>query len=204
MGFRLDGLNRQTAPGAAHATHGKGLPWADQARGAATALSLLLLAGCVGTPVEAPSDFWRNVTSEGVEGRPLPPGGEGPFVPLGRLPAKPTPPSREARDAVEAALREGRSEAAAPIVSNGTLPPPPMGTPGQGQVPVEPPAAANLRPAPPVSWRPDDLAPQPAPGRPPAAGTAPEPAAPAMPAMPDAPPAAPPTELMAPPPAPIR
>jgi len=201
MGYRLDGRIRQAGSEPALGHHGKGLPFADQARlaarGAILALTALSLSACVGS-TESPAAFWKNLSSDGVEGRPLPPGGAGPFPTFGRLPARPTPPSSEARAAVDAALERARAEAAEPLVSNGELPPPPTGTPGQGEVPIDPPAAATLRPAPPVSWRSDPSTPR-APGAVPQTPGAREPAAPVMP---DAPPDAPPSELTAPPPPP--
>ncbi|MBE9606513.1 hypothetical protein IAI18_16740 [Acetobacteraceae bacterium H6797] len=201
MGFRLDGRIRRAGGEPALGHHGKGLPLTDQARPALRGLLLTFaaasLAACVGS-TESPSDLWKNINSDGVEGRPMPPGGHGPYPTFGKLPARPTPPSPEARAAVDAELQRARAEAAEPLVSNGQLPPPPTGTPGQGQVPINPPVAASLPPAPPVSWRSvNPAAPQPGP-----VPSAPALTQPAPPAIPDAPPEAPPAELTTPPPPP--
>jgi hypothetical protein len=181
---------------------GRSQGWRDQARRpaggqarpagrAALALLLpgLLLAGCAGAgSVEWPGEIWTNIRTDGLNGRPPTPGHDSPYPNLASVPPRPTPPSAEARAAVDGALARERSAAAQPVVPGQPLPPPPAGLEGSGAVPVSPPRAAAIGSPPRIPPAEAD-APRSMPASAPSGA---QPRGPAVPSMPDAPPAPPP------------
>jgi len=146
---------------------------------------VLLAGGCVGTPAEGPVEFLRNIRGDGLNGREAPPGLDGAYPNLARVPPRPERPPAAARDALSAALLREREMAGAPIRAGQPVPPRPPGLEGSMAVPETAPAPVALTAAPRVPWE----VPAPAPRGAPAA--VPVPARPALPApaTPTAPPA---------------
>ncbi|MCQ4158924.1 hypothetical protein NON00_03170, partial [Roseomonas sp. GC11] len=72
--------------------------------------SILLLAGCVGSPAEGPRDFWNNAFGTPLQGRPLPPGAEQGYPNLAAVPPPPPRGAASEREALSAALAEARSQ----------------------------------------------------------------------------------------------
>ncbi len=128
--------------------------------GLAIACSVVWLTGCSKAPSLNPVDWWHNAQGGRIaEDRPDPPGADDPYPNLSTVPARPTPPDRDAmkkltdalvgdrtnaRYAAEAApLADPSSPSASPnLFGSGTLPPPPPASP-----PSATPAASASLPA---------------------------------------------------------
>ncbi|MCS6922200.1 MAG: hypothetical protein NZM07_09870, partial [Elioraea sp.] len=75
---------------------------------------LLVLGGCIGGPGEGPAEFLRQLGSDGLDGRQPPPGLDGAFPNLARVPPPVAPPSAEARAAISERLARDRAAASEP------------------------------------------------------------------------------------------
>lgn len=151
-----------------------------QGRPALGLLPLLLLAGCVGSPGEGPLDFYREISGEALEGRSMPPGLDGRYPNLSRVPPRPARGEASAREALSAALAANRAQSRTPLATDAPLPDPPA-TPGAAEVPRQPPAPPRLASAPAIG---------PSPSSDTLRGDTPDPGSQA--------PAAPPAEMLAP------
>ncbi|WP_073136297.1 hypothetical protein [Muricoccus roseus] len=143
----------------------------------------LALGGCVGSPAEGPFEFYRQITGEALEGRPLPPGMEERSPNLGTVPQRPDRGPASSRAELSSLLAANRAAAANPLPSGAPVPERPA-TEGGAVVPAAPPAPPRLAPAPPVGAGPATLL---------LPGTE-------APRMDETAPEAPPAEMAAPPP----
>jgi hypothetical protein len=143
----------------------------------------LVLGGCVGSPGESPWEFYRQLTGEALEGRPLPPGMDEPSPNLATIPQRPSRGPASARAELSSMLEANRAAAANPQLPGGPLPERPA-TEGLAVVPAAPPEPPRLAAAPRIGTGPATLL---------LPGTD-------APRMEDAAPAAPPPEMSAPPP----
>jgi len=166
---------------------GQSRPAARAVRGAARAAGLAallpVLGACVGSPGEGPFEFYRQLSGEALQGRPLPPGMEDRGPNLGTVPQSPDRGPASARSELSALLAANRAAAAQPAPTGAPIPERPA-TEGLAAVPAAPPAPARLIPAPPVGAGPATLL---------LPGTE-------APRIGEAAPAAPPAEMSAPPP----
>ncbi|MBP0446803.1 hypothetical protein J8J14_18670 [Roseomonas sp. SSH11] len=149
----------------------------------AACTALLALAGCVGSPAEGPFEFYRQISGEALQGRPLPPGLDEPGPKLGSVPQRPDRGPAGIRAELSSLLAANRAAAANPQPPGGPLPERPP-TEGAAVVPAAPPPPPRLAPAPPIGAGPATLL---------VPGTE-------APRMDEAAPEAPPAELTAPPP----
>ncbi|GEM_PF-879204 len=155
--------------------------------GLVLACSVVWLTGCSKPPSLNPVDWWHTMQGGRIaEDRPDPPGAEDPYPNLSTVPARPTPPDRDAMKKLTEALVGDRTNAhysaeAAPLADpssptaspnlfgSGTLPPPPPASPAAVSASLP---AASAPPAPPEPAAPpappEPTAP-PAPVAPPAA-----------------------------------
>ena len=143
----------------------------------------LALGGCVGSPAEGPFEFYRQLSGEALQGRPLPPGLEERSPNLGSVPQRPDRGPASARAELSSLLAANRAAAAQPQPPGAPVPDRP-GTEGLAAVPAAPPAPPRLAAAPPIGAGPATLL---------LPGTE-------APRMDEAAPAAPPAEMAAPPP----
>ena len=116
----------------------------------------LMLAGCVGSPGESPLQFYRQITGEALEGRPLPPGMERGTPNLASVPQRPSRGPSSARAELSALLAANRAASASPLVPGAPVPDRPA-TEGIAAVPAVPPSPARLAPAPPLGAGPATL-----------------------------------------------
>jgi hypothetical protein len=140
--------------------------------------SCLLLGACVGSPGESPFEFYRQVTGEALEGRPMPPGLDRARPNLGTVPQRPAKGPAAERAELSDLLAANRAAAASPMQPGAPVPDRPA-TEGLASVPAAPPEPARLAPAPAIGAGPATLL---------LPGTE-------APTMPEAAPAAPPPEM---------
>jgi len=152
------------------------------ARLAGLAMLLPALGACVGSPGEGPFEFYRQLSGEALQGRPLPPGMEARGPNLGTVPQRPDRGPASARAELSSLLAANRAAAAQPAPPAGPIPERPA-TEGLAAVPAAPPNPPRLAPAPPIGAGPATLL---------LPGTE-------APRIDEAPPAAPPPEMRAPP-----
>ncbi len=209
-----------------------GVTAARLARALAGVAALGLLGGCSSSSSMNPVNWWHGLQGGKIaEERPPPPGADAPFPNLSTVPARPTPPDRDAMRKLTDALIGDRANAqysaeAAPLADPsspsaspnlfgaGTLPPPPKAPPPKPPTATEPPAMSASLPAasaPP----PPPSAPTPAPQRPvqsqaleapivpPTEAAEPPPPPVDTTPLPDLPSAPPPRAAATPPPAPV-
>ncbi|MFH5926352.1 hypothetical protein [Roseomonas xinghualingensis] len=116
----------------------------------------LALGACVGSPGESPWEFYRQISGEALEGRPLPPGMSEPSPNLASVPQRPSRGPASARAELTSALEANRAAAANPGVPGTPLPERPA-TEGLASVPAAPPAPPRLAAAPPIGQGPATL-----------------------------------------------
>ncbi|WP_338663175.1 hypothetical protein VQH23_23935 [Pararoseomonas sp. SCSIO 73927] len=116
----------------------------------------LALAGCVGSPGESPFEFYRQITGEALEGRPMPPGLDQARPNLGSVPGRPDRGPASQRAELSALLAANRAAAANPPTPGAPIPERPA-TEGLAAVPAAPPAPPRLVPAPPIGAGPATL-----------------------------------------------
>jgi len=143
----------------------------------------LALGACVGSPGESPWEFYRQISGEALEGRPLPPGMSDPSPNLASVPQRPSRGPASARAELTTSLEANRAAAANPRQAGAPVPERPQ-TEGLAAVPAAPPPPPRLAAAPPVGRGPATLL---------VPGTE-------APRIEDDAPAPPPAELSAPPP----
>jgi len=132
---------------------------AGQARTAARAALLAAgaaLGGCVGSPGEGPFEFYRQISGEALEGRPLPPGMEARSPNLATIPGRPDRGPASARADLSTLLAANRAAAADPRRPGAPVPDRPD-TEGAAAVPAAPPAPPRLAAAPPIGTGPATL-----------------------------------------------
>ncbi|WP_140884937.1 hypothetical protein [Muricoccus nepalensis] len=119
-------------------------------------LASALLGGCVGSPGESPREFYRQISGEALESRPLPPGMDRPSPNLATVPQRPSRGPSSARADLSASLAANRAAAATPLTPGAPVPDRPA-TEGLAAVPAAPPAPARLAPAPRIGTGPATL-----------------------------------------------
>jgi hypothetical protein len=115
-----------------------------------------VLGGCVGSPGESPWEFYRQLSGEALEGRPLPPGLDRGSPNLASVPQRPARGPAAERAELSAALAAARAAAETPRPSGAPVPDRPA-TEGLAAVPAAPPPPARLAPAPPIGTGPATL-----------------------------------------------
>lgn len=115
-----------------------------------------LLGGCVGSPGESPFEFYRQISGEALQGRPLPPGLDRPTPNLASVPQRPSRGPSSARAELSALLAANRAASATPLAPGAPVPDRPA-TEGLAAVPAAPPAPARLAPAPRIGTGPATL-----------------------------------------------
>ncbi|WP_458097238.1 hypothetical protein [Roseomonas sp. WA12] len=114
---------------------------------AAAAAASLVLGGCVGSPGESPFEFYRQLSGDALQGRPLPPGMQERSPNLGSVPQRPDRGPASMRSELSDLLAANRAAAANPPTPGAPVPDRPA-TEGMAVVPAAPPAPPRLAPAP--------------------------------------------------------
>lgn len=146
-------------PGIARWEKARDREWRGQAHlaaKAALAAASLTLGACVGSPAEGPFEFYRQLSGEALQGRPLPPGLDRGSPNLGSVPQRPDRGPASIRAELSSLLATNRAAAANPLASGAPVPDRPA-TEGGTVVPAGPPPPPRLAPAPPIGSGPATL-----------------------------------------------
>ncbi|HEY8610957.1 MAG TPA: hypothetical protein VIL69_06670 [Roseomonas sp.] len=110
----------------------------------------------MGSPAEGPFEFYRQLSGEALEGRPLPPGLDQGSPNLGTVPQRPDRGPASARAELSDLLAANRAAAANPLRPGAPVPERPA-TQGLAAIPALPPAPPRLAPAPAIGAGPATL-----------------------------------------------